>query len=108
MRKDKRRIPKGFYCYSCKTRRSCPYWSKRHDKPKMNNGYCAYLGQGDWDLNRVKNWRKIYAKGKKRKGKREPWQSAYEMGFYLSLLWDQVKACGIREDLTAEDQKALR
>jgi len=107
MRKDKRRIPKGLYCYSqnykeFKDIKVCPYWSIRRGKPKQNNGYCAYLEKGDWDLNNEKRWRRKYTKGKK-----GPWKTAYELGFHLSLLWDQVKECGIKEELTADEKREI-
>jgi hypothetical protein len=86
--KDTSVIPKGCYCYEHTGRmktvfheeigqhievpeiKCCPYWSKRRDKPYQENGYCSYLESGDWD---------------------EP--SA------ISLLWDQVKECGINDDI---------
>jgi len=46
----------------------CPYWSSREDKPEQENGYCSFLEMGDWND--------------------EP----------LTLLWDQVKECGINDD----------
>ncbi len=108
MKKDKRKIPKGYYCYSpshkgFKDRKVCPYWSIRRGKPKQNNGYCAYLEKGDWDLNNEARWRCVYTKGKK-KGKEGPWQTAYEMGLYMSLIWDQVKECNIKREMTNEDK----
>lgn len=75
--KDSSVIPDGPYCYrligennSSKTPRSsiCPYWSYREDKPRQENGFCAYLESGDWE----------------REG--------------VSLLWDQVKECGINAE----------
>lgn len=56
-----------FYCRPLKYK-VCPYWELREDKPEQDNGYCRYLGIGDWE----------------------------DDGF--GLLWDQVKACGINED----------
>ena len=58
MKKDKSLIPYGDYCYSGETRgeRKCPYWSIRKGKPKMRNGYCAFLEKGDWDINAEKVW----------------------------------------------------
>lgn len=44
----------------------CPYWSRNPDKPYQENGYCSYLEQGDWEVEG------------------------------LSLLWDQCKECGIK------------
>lgn len=65
--KDLSLIPKGIYCYD--ENGICPYWPKRKDKPNMENGYCSFLGWGDWE----------------------------QEG--LTLLWDQVKECRINEDL---------
>lgn len=56
-------IPVGYYCYNKSG--NCPYWSSCEDKPIQENGYCAYLGEGDWD------------------------------SIGLSLLWDQCKECGV-------------
>ena len=110
IKKDKRKIPKGSYCYSqnykeFKDIESCPYWSIRKGKPKQNNGYCAYLEKGDWEINKEQRWRSIYThKGKKDIG---PYQSAYESGFTMSLLWDQVKECGIKDAMCAEEAREI-
>ena len=74
-------IPPGDYCYSKSepwgpgkpdgTRRLldlCPFWSSRADKREQECGHCAYLGEGDWEMD----------------------------GF--GLLWDQCKECGINMD----------
>ena len=106
MKKDKSLIPKGYYCYSYvkgqtynykgpdgkmykmpKTK-PCPYWSIRKGKPKQANGYCSYLGKGDWDFNKEQTLRHVDKKTMKAHG---PKFSADEIGFCCSLLWDQVK-----------------
>ena len=46
----------------------CPYWSMRVGKPRQENGYCSYLERGDWEAEGV------------------------------SLLWDQVKECGLEDE----------
>jgi hypothetical protein len=46
----------------------CPYWSLNKDREYQNNGYCSFLERGDWQ---------------------EDW---------FSLLWDQVKECGVNEE----------
>ena len=64
-------IPPGPYCYGRNDqgdRVLCPYWSSVPTAPEQEDGYCALLGRGDWEV----------------KG--------------LSLLWDQVKECGINLD----------
>ena len=72
MEKDESIIPEGLYCYTGhgKTFICCPYWSKRIDKPEQENGYCSFLEHGDW---------------------------MYGDGSGISLLWDQVKECGVNE-----------
>ena len=73
-------IPMGIYCHGKIEEhdagqllaKPCPYWSIDESKPAQNNGYCKYLKLGDWELN----------------------------GF--PLLWDQVKECGINDDIVEE------
>lgn len=69
MNKDTSVIPEGIYCYTHVKGKfvACPYWSLRKDKPKQENGYCAYLGKGDWESDD------------------------------FGLLWDQCKECNINE-----------
>lgn len=71
------RIPKGDYCYvildvdektATASIRKCPYWSMRTDKPSQCGGYCRFMKVGDWENDKA------------------------------SLLWDQVKECGIKTD----------
>ena len=103
-KKDKRLIPKGLYCYSDTRNRKCPYWSIKKGKPYQENGYCAYLKKGDWDLNKETEWIQIHTdkKGRQREGKTK---TAYEIGLPMSLLWDQCKECGIKEELPKSYKK---
>ena len=73
IRKSKKRIPYGEYCYTVTDIQegnlivdSCPYWAIHPNRSQQEGGYCAYLGYGDW----------MWGKG---------W----------GLLWDQVKECNI-------------
>ena len=63
-------IPSGPYCYSYQdgVRVTCPYWMKNPTRAEYENGYCVFLGRGDWQTDN------------------------------LSLLWDQCKECGINWD----------
>lgn len=72
--KDQSVIPNGHYCYD--ENGVCPYWSIREDQPAQRNGHCSYLEQGDWEVTN--------------ENLPEELQSA------SSLLWDQVKECGIK------------
>lgn len=76
-RKPRRNIPRGLYCYKLLyvehdengmylKQKLCPYWSIDKTKPKHDNGYCSFMESGDWE---------------------QP---------YVSLIWDQVKECGIK------------
>jgi len=74
MSKPEDQIPVGWYCYTIESIEKetgrmrtnvCKYWSIRDGKPKQENGYCDYLGWGDWEMGTV------------------------------TLLWDQVKECGV-------------
>lgn len=67
------KIPQGAYCYD--EHGICPYWSKRNDKPAQENGYCSFLGRGDWEAK------------------------------HLSLLWDQVKECNLNNDIDWEEDE---
>lgn len=65
-KKDTSIIPIGMYCYDKNGK--CPYWDINKDKPSQENGYCHFLGEGDWESE------------------------------HLSLLWDQCKECGENEE----------
>lgn len=71
------RIPHGTYCYVPKAGMPfsvtpCAYWKLMSEHPHQMNGWCDYLGTGD-----------MVEKG-------------------TSLLWDQVKECGIKADEALE------
>lgn len=59
------------YCYQGllgkASYKPCKWWCKNKAKRDFNNGYCIYMGRGDWNMN------------------------------YSSLLWDQCKECNIKE-----------
>ena len=48
MNKEMDGIPWGIYCYTGKS--TCPYWSIKPDYEEQNNGHCAYLDKGDWQV----------------------------------------------------------
>lgn len=104
MYKDKNKIPKGLYCYSRDKNgkiQPCPYWSSRNDKSEQENGYCAFLEKGDWDLNLEAEVEQINPKTGERtiismKGEETP--------IPMSLLWDMVKECGINDDIDFEEE----
>jgi hypothetical protein len=58
-------IPYGSYCY--KGDKKCPYLDCAKNKEKQENGFCWFLGKGDWDM--------------------------YDG--LLSLLWDWCKECDV-------------
>jgi hypothetical protein len=81
-------IPNGDYCDGC------PFWSMDESKPERMNGYCSYLGKGDWDF---------YGEmpDKIEVEKRQP-DGSYKhelidkAPIFGSLLWDRVKECGVK------------
>lgn len=61
--------------YPVPERKVCPYWGVDKRRPAQENGYCRFLGKGDWELGPI------------------------------SLLWDQVKECGVNLGETVADDK---
>jgi hypothetical protein len=93
-------IPKGYYCYNGMTRNdegsyeigyNCPFWFRIKGRSKQENGYCALLGKGDYELNRETHTVKVtsYVKGVAQK----PVKIKYNKDNpdWSSLLWDQCK-----------------
>lgn len=91
MKKDTTIIPKGDYCYDESD--LCPYWSTNSNYHEQDCGYCSYLEKGDWEMNDEKKWKTTYRKDGKELS--DELRSANEIGIPMSLLWDQVKECGI-------------
>lgn len=93
MKKNKKLIPEGYYCYTYKDGKEirCPYWSSRKDKPYQLNGYCSYLEKGDWEMSKEMGEGEFFTNCKT--GEKTP----IPEGFPLSLLWDMCKMCGINE-----------
>lgn len=90
MKKNKKLIPQGFYCYEIKNGRmiKCPYWRMIEERPEQYNGWCDYLGKGDIELNKEmvltdENDNKV---------------NVEDVGFPVSLLWDMCKMCQINEE----------
>jgi hypothetical protein len=93
-------IPKGLYCYYRheNLKINCPFWSKDSTKPKQENGYCSWLGQGDWNINaeyprfiKVSKRQDDGTYKNEMEDRRDPdnWPM-WNMG----LLWDKCKECG--------------
>ena len=47
-------VPRGIYCYDEKG--NCPYWDVEENKPEQDNGFCWFLGKGDWDDDMGEIW----------------------------------------------------
>lgn len=84
--KDTSVIPRGIYCYDEKG--VCPYWYRDIEYEEHVNGWCEYMAKYDWERN-LEN------------GNME-WIGKDGITFVtkpnevpFSLLWDQVKECGI-------------
>jgi N-glycosidase YbiA len=81
--KDKSLIPKGIYCYD--NLGLCPYWDKSDEHPHQENGYCAFLGRGDWEAEIPADFPGHFPVS------------------CVSLLWDQVKECHENMDEPEDD-----
>ena len=101
-------IPKGYYCHGeikvinnksdWNNTYICPFWFKIKTRLKQENGYCALLGKGDYELNNEVKWQEIKSINKNNKSKKiNKSKTAHEIGLPMSLLWDQCKECGIKE-----------
>lgn len=87
-------VPQGPYCYTLADvaypdgigkpprikHAACPFYRKRTDWPEQADGYCRFLKAGD------------STKGRDRNGNPRS----------TMLLWDQVKECGVNDDLELE------
>jgi hypothetical protein len=95
--KDISVIPQGVYCYTYLKDGSyyvCPYWSKIEGGEEQADGYCAFLEKGDLDIQNEQEFKDLKT-GEITKGS--------ELPFATSLLWDQVKECGINDDYKGEN-----
>ena len=102
IQKREEKIPKGLYCYD--ERGICPYWRRIDGREEQEDGWCDYLGKGDYEINREdkeviqttrENGKKIETKIHFNKDNPPP--------IPMSLLWDQCKECGINDDIDLED-----
>jgi hypothetical protein len=79
-------IPEGQYCYDEKGR--CPYWSKKSLRAEQYNGWCNLLNKGDLEIAKETMYTDL---------KTGEETSGYDLGFPVSLLWDQCKECGYKK-----------
>lgn len=97
MKKDESLIPPGSYCYTYTEDGEyvvCPYWSKILNAPEQADGYCAFLEKGDIEIGKSAELVDMAT------GEVTPWE---ELPFNSSLLWDQVKECGINDEIDEND-----
>ena len=80
--KGEKVIPKGPYCSGC------PYLDLDDEKPYQYNGYCWFLERGDWEIEATMELVSSET-GEKVMGD--------ELPFPVSLLWDECKECGVKE-----------
>lgn len=92
MNKNKKLIPRGYYCYIYKRgkRLICPYHCFVSALPEQFNGYCIFLEKSDLNLSIYRN---KHANWRNRKGEKIKVKDFLP----LSLLWDMCKECGINE-----------
>jgi hypothetical protein len=89
-------IPKGFYCHEAGDRNKvCLFWFRNETKDEQENGYCSYLGRGDWNINEEYP---EYIDGERRQLDGSYKKDKIHKSEFLpmSLLWDKCKACGVK------------
>lgn len=92
MKKNKKLIPKGWYCYTLEegqkftNRKPCIYW--KYVSPY--NAYCGYLEKDDIELAKAKQFIDVKTNNFKRTGK-----VRVTMKVGGSLLFDQCKECNV-------------
>ena len=83
-------IPNGCYCYD--RNGVCPYWSIKKGLPEQENGYCKYLNKSDFQINEELGPTELYDI------KTEESIVIPAHVIPISLLWDQVKECHLKEN----------
>ena len=97
MKKNKKLIPKGMYCYSgsaspaSKSFKLCPYWRRKDERREQEDGYCEYLGKGDHEINREEQIVRVGYRQKDGSYKYEKINYGPDNPSFMSLLWDQCK-----------------
>lgn len=101
--KDTSVIPQGPYCYTYTgdgEHYICPYYRKILNRPEQADGYCDFLEKGDIELG-------IEAKEDPEvvitEGGIEVDKNEVPDFIFGGLLWDQVKECGINDEINEED-----
>jgi len=93
------RIPKGQYCYfGSRGCRRCPYWRRIEDRPSIANGWCDYLGKGDIEIAAETEWILTHVGKDSELGRKVGDRINGSDLPGSSLLWDQCKECGIKEE----------
>jgi len=90
MRKDKSKIPHGFYCYD--ENGVCPYWRRMEGREEQEDGWCDYLEMGDIEISEDTDriWHTGCADNEKQVAHKD-----IPRHIRMGLLWDQCKECGI-------------
>ena len=88
-------IPHGLYCYSgSRGWGRCPFWSMDRNRPNQYNGYCSFLGKGDWNL----GMDDVIEHFQPSTGER--WKLLKrDVPIPINLLWDSCKECGINDEM---------
>ena len=94
-------IPSGQYCYSVDSwagdRVHCPYWVSLGN----SNAYCKFLKTDDWhrneDIDKLQNGKFKVAVRQGDGSYKQGVETISAHDLQWSLLWDQVKECGVNE-----------
>jgi hypothetical protein len=89
-------IPRGYYCHGKRMSDVCPFWFMDRARPEQDNGYCSFMGKGDWEINDEPRWT---CEERTKDGAYVTdgqLHTGHEVGLPMSLLWDQCKECGVK------------
>jgi hypothetical protein len=99
MKKDESLIPVGHYCYTYDHNGKyivCPYYDVIQGAPEQADGYCHFLEKGDIEI----------GEDAKASSSVMITQNGVELNkdevpdfIFTGLLWDQVKECGINDEI---------
>lgn len=102
-KKDISVIPQGPYCYTHDKAGNyvvCPYYRKILNRPEQADGYCDFLEMGDIEIGikNINDPEMVITQDGKEIDKNEVPDFVFG-----GLLWDQVKECGINDEINEKD-----
>ena len=95
-------IPRGYYCeiWNRKEKKidgHCPFWFLDRARPGQENGYCSFIGKGDWDINAEHAEDDVEVTRRDIDGTETVTIEKYKDLPPTSMLWDCLKQCGVKD-----------